>query len=97
MGAALAKLTAAMTTALRRPRLRILCFGDSLTAGYASYGAVHHPYEEKLEQMLAMAFPDLRVETVEDGVSGATVKYQFQTRMNAQCKPLFACGRRREV
>ncbi len=68
-----------------RPKLRILCFGDSLTAGYASWGAVHHPYNGKMEEMLSMAFPDLTIETEEDGVSGATVKSGFQTRMNAQC------------
>jgi lysophospholipase L1-like esterase len=79
MGALLAKMAA------RRPRLRVLCFGDSLTAGYTSHGAVHHPYEETLVQMLAMAFPDLKIETVEDGVSGATVKFGYQARMNAQC------------
>ncbi|KAK4127043.1 SGNH hydrolase [Parathielavia appendiculata] len=67
-----------------RPKLRILCFGDSLTAGYASWGAVHHPYNGMLEQMLSMAFPDLKIETVEDGLPGATVKSAFQTRMNAQ-------------
>ncbi|KAK4153553.1 SGNH hydrolase-type esterase domain-containing protein [Chaetomidium leptoderma] len=67
-----------------RPKLRILCFGDSLTAGYACYGTIHHPYNEKLEHMLCMAFPDLKIETAEDGVSGATVRNGFQTRMNAQ-------------
>ncbi|KAK4034061.1 SGNH hydrolase-type esterase domain-containing protein [Parachaetomium inaequale] len=67
-----------------RPRLRILCFGDSLTAGYASWGAIHHPYNEMLESMLSMAFPDLKIVTAEDGLSGATVKHGFQTRMNAQ-------------
>jgi lysophospholipase L1-like esterase len=78
MGALLAKMAG-------RPKLRILCFGDSLTAGYASWGAIHHPYNERMEQMLSMAFPDRKIETVEDGLSGATVKHGFQTRMNAQC------------
>ena len=78
MGKLLSKMTS-------RPKLRILCFGDSLTAGYASWGAVHHPYNAKMEEMLSMAFPDLAVETEEDGVSGATVKFGFQPRMDAQC------------
>jgi lysophospholipase L1-like esterase len=69
-----------------RPKLRILCFGDSLTAGFSSWGAIYHPYQEKLEHMLCMAFPDLKIETVEDGLSGATVKSAFQTRMNQQCR-----------
>lgn len=78
MGSLLAKMST-------RPKLRILCFGDSLTAGYSCWGTIFHPYQEKLEHMLTMAFPDLKIETVEDGVSGASVKFGFQTRMNAQC------------
>lgn len=78
MGSLLAKMSG-------RPKLRILCFGDSLTAGYSSWGAVFHPYSEKLEHMLSMAFPDLKIETVEDGVSGDTVKFGFLGRMNEQC------------
>jgi len=77
MGAILAKMTA-------RPKLRILCFGDSLTAGYSSWGSVHHPYNEVLENMLSMAYPDLKIVTAEDGMSGSTVKHGFQTRMNEQ-------------
>jgi lysophospholipase L1-like esterase len=68
-----------------RPKLRILCFGDSLTAGYSGLGTVFHPYNEKLEQMLAMAFPHLDIETVEDGLSGATVLAGFRPRMVDQC------------
>lgn len=64
-----------------RPKLRVLCFGDSLTAGYSGMGAVHHPYNVKLEQMLAMAFPDLTIATVEDGVPGALVKFGFKERL----------------
>ncbi|EAQ89382.1 hypothetical protein CHGG_06001 [Chaetomium globosum CBS 148.51] len=70
-----------------RPRLRILCFGDSLTAGYSAWGAIHHPYNEMLENMVSMAYPDLDVATVEDGVSGATVEHGFQTRIKAQFSP----------
>ncbi len=95
MGTPLSKLKLLPKPLLRmaapRPKLRILCFGDSLTAGYASWGAVHHPYEGRMAEMLAMAFPDLAVETEEDGVSGATVKSGFLTRMNSQCGLLFVC------
>jgi lysophospholipase L1-like esterase len=79
MGSLLAKMST-------RPKLRVLCFGDSLTAGYSSLGSVYHPYQEKLEHMLCMAFPDLKIETVEDGLSGSTVTFGFQTRMNEQCR-----------
>jgi lysophospholipase L1-like esterase len=68
-----------------RPKLRILCFGDSLTAGYASMGCVYHPYRLKLEQMLEMAFPDTDVETVDDGRPGDTVKFGFLSRMQKNC------------
>lgn len=69
-----------------RPRLlRILCFGDSLTAGYSALGAVHHPYHGRMEQMLAMAFPHVRVEVAEDGESGETVTHMFGGRMEARC------------
>ena len=65
--------------------MRILCFGDSLTAGYSSMGAIYHPYTEMLVQFLEMAFPELNVETVEDGMPGSVVKYQFVTRMQGNC------------
>lgn len=68
--------------------IRILCFGDSLTAGYSCMGAVHHPYEEKLAQMVEMAFPECDVQSVEDGVSGDLVGKRglFLARMKRQCK-----------
>lgn len=68
-----------------RPKLRILCLGDSLTAGYSAMGAIHHPYSAKLEQMAAMAFPHLDIETVEDGLSGAPVSTAFLSRMQNHC------------
>ncbi|KAL2262307.1 hypothetical protein VTK26DRAFT_1811 [Humicola hyalothermophila] len=70
-----------------RPKLRVLCFGDSLTAGFSSRGAIHHPYSKKLEEMLAMAFPDLKIVTVADGLSGDTVKFGFQPRMEKHFMP----------
>jgi len=68
-----------------RPKLRVLCFGDSLTAGYAALGSIYHPYRLKLEQMLEMAFPDTDVETVDDGRPGDTVKFGFLSRMQRNC------------
>lgn len=69
--------------------LRILCFGDSLTAGYSGMGAVYHPYSETLEQMVAMAFPEYRIETVEDGKPGdlASSRGSFLSRMGKICEP----------
>ncbi|KAK3694125.1 SGNH hydrolase-type esterase domain-containing protein [Podospora appendiculata] len=68
-----------------RPKLRILCFGDSLTQGYSSMGAVLRPYATTLVQMLEMAFPELDIETVEDGAPGNTVKHGFLARMHGNC------------
>ncbi|KAK3330776.1 SGNH hydrolase-type esterase domain-containing protein [Apodospora peruviana] len=70
-----------------RQKLRILCFGDSLTAGYSSMGAIYHTYETMLVQFLEMAFPELDVETVEDGVPGSVVKYDFKSRMEEHFDP----------
>ncbi|KAL2160944.1 hypothetical protein VTH06DRAFT_8656 [Thermothelomyces fergusii] len=67
-----------------RPSLRVLCFGDSLTAGYSHWGRVYHPYNGMLENMLSMAYPGLKITTVEDGLSGSTVKHEFLRRMNTQ-------------
>ena len=80
--------TAAM--APREPptkKIRILCFGDSLTAGYSRMGSVYHPYSEKLVQMVEMAFPEYEVESVEDGVPGDLVSGRgtFLSRMERQC------------
>lgn len=69
-----------------RQKLRILCFGDSLTAGYTMLGAAYHEYADMLVQLLEMAFPDMEVETVVDGEPGDTVKYGFLPRMQENCE-----------
>ena len=72
-----------------RQPLRILCVGDSLTAGYTAMGTRFHPYSKKLKEMVAMAFPDLDVETVTDGLSGDTVSFgSFQSRVQRKCASL---------
>lgn len=38
-------------------RVSILCFGNSLTAGYYQFGLDYHPYAWKLESRLKAAFP----------------------------------------
>ncbi|KAK4171619.1 SGNH hydrolase-type esterase domain-containing protein [Triangularia setosa] len=69
-----------------RQKLRILCFGDSLTAGYSYLGSSYHPYHVKMDQMLAMAFPDYEITTDERGKPGDVVKTGFLTRMQ-ECFP----------
>ncbi|CCC06092.1 hypothetical protein SMACR_00309 [Sordaria macrospora] len=54
-------------------KLRILCFGDSLTEGYSGWGSRFTPYSTKLGEMLRMAFPDVEMEIVTDGLSGDLV------------------------
>ncbi|KAL5940610.1 hypothetical protein ACKVV1_008276 [Pyricularia oryzae] len=51
-------------------KLRILCFGDSLTSGYSRSGLASHPYDERLVQDLKVARPELEIETTEDGRPG---------------------------
>ncbi|KAK5655390.1 hypothetical protein OQA88_5660 [Cercophora sp. LCS_1] len=77
----------AAVAAPAQQKLRVLCFGDSLTAGFASWGLEFHPYRLKLQQMLEMAFPDLEIEVVEDGLSGDTVKHGFLSRMQRHFPP----------
>lgn len=52
-----------------RPTLRILCIGDSLTAGYTSSARLH-PYATRLSARLSQAFPSLAVVVDLDGVPG---------------------------
>ncbi|KAH7163174.1 SGNH hydrolase-type esterase domain-containing protein [Dactylonectria estremocensis] len=66
--------------------LRILCFGDSLTSGFFSYGMESHPYSLKLEDRLTGARPDLNVQTVTSGVPGDVATFQrFIDRMSTEC------------
>ena len=75
-------------------KLRILCFGDSLTEGYSAWGTRFTPYSTKLGDMLRMAFPDVEVEIVTDGRSGDLVvedKGNFLYRFRRHCKLSLAC------
>lgn len=69
--------------------LRILCFGDSLTAGYHSWGTAYHPYSEMLESKLAAAFPNREVTVRENGMPGEVVTLgAFVPRLQDECKCL---------
>lgn len=68
-----------------RRSLRVLCFGDSLTAGFSSYGTVFHPYAEALEEKLAAAFPDTDVTVIENGMPGEIVSTEaFSRRLESE-------------
>lgn len=56
--------------------LSVLCFGDSLTSGYFSWGLGEHPYALKLEDKLTGAFPDVAVMVVADGLPGDVASFE---------------------
>ncbi|TQS34495.1 hypothetical protein Golomagni_05119 [Golovinomyces magnicellulatus] len=53
--------------------LNILCFGDSLTAGFSHVGAPDHPYGLSLETSLRAKFPELNVTVDVQGRGGDLV------------------------
>ena len=65
--------------------LRILCFGDSLTAGYTSYGWEFHPYADHLRAGLqhSLSTPDIEVDVA--GLSGDQVQGSYLPRIKAKC------------
>ncbi|KAL8417486.1 hypothetical protein RB594_001234 [Gaeumannomyces avenae] len=71
---------------MARNKLRILCFGDSLTAGYASLGTVYRPYSEQMVELLRPALPDVEIETVVDGRPGDTTT-GFLSRLDPHFGP----------
>jgi len=72
-------------TATRTP-LSILCFGDSLTEGYSSYGMCFTPYSSTLLEHLSTVISDQYEITIDtDGVSGESVTAGFLKRMRRQC------------
>ncbi|KAF2157443.1 SGNH hydrolase [Myriangium duriaei CBS 260.36] len=68
-------------------KLYILCFGNSLTAGYYNMGLGEHPYAIKLAQTVTKMLPDYEVETVVEGRPGDMVlkgRGAFLQRMQEQ-------------
>ena len=65
--------------------LRILCFGDSLTAGYTSYGWEFYPYADHLRVGLQhmLSTPDIQVDV--DGFSGDQVQGNYLARIKRKC------------
>lgn len=53
--------------------LRILCFGDSLTAGYSGYGYFHYPYASRIRKKLKEELPDTDTTVDVSGLSGDRV------------------------
>ena len=67
--------------------LRILAFGNSLTAGYTSYGLTYHPYAGELRSTLQKYLPSTNIVIDVDGLSGDLVSPpgRFLDRIRAKC------------
>jgi hypothetical protein len=74
--------------------LRILCLGDSLTAGYTAFGTTFTPYAGVMKDALQAWFNKraerrsdrIMVETVVDGVSGDLIDGgTFRRRIEKRC------------
>lgn len=73
--------------------LRILCFGDSLTAGWSVWGTRLDPYSEHLQAPLERLLWSTNVIVDVDGVAGDRViapPGQYLRRMNARCEKAIA-------
>jgi hypothetical protein len=69
--------------------LHILCFGDSLTAGYSKAGALYHPYAIALESSLKKALPSVNITIDNQGWNGDQITSPpgiFLPRMIKLCK-----------
>ncbi|CEG64996.1 hypothetical protein RMATCC62417_01875 [Rhizopus microsporus] len=64
----------------RTERVKVLCFGDSITKGYCRYGNEYYPYPIYLEQMFAQDYPSLQIDFVECGRDGERVVKQMEKR-----------------
>lgn len=68
-------------------KLRILCLGASLVAGYSCYGAVHHPFSTNMVKMIRIIEPTVDIEAIVDGLPGDKVTSgRFAQRMQSHCK-----------
>ena len=65
--------------------LRILCFGDSLTAGYTMCGYEHYPYADHLRVGLEHMLCSSQIDVEVAGLSGDQVRGQYLGRIQAKC------------
>ncbi|KAL9605345.1 MAG: hypothetical protein Q9179_001473 [Wetmoreana sp. 5 TL-2023] len=67
--------------------LRILCFGDSLTAGYSGYGYFHYPYAKQIRERLKEALPTTELTVDVSGLSGdRVIDGLFLRRIQGMCE-----------
>lgn len=66
--------------------IRILCFGDSLTAGYSGYGYFHYPYAKQIQAKLKEHMLEKKPIVDVAGRSGdRVVDGLFLKRMKGMC------------
>jgi lysophospholipase L1-like esterase len=67
--------------------INILCFGDSLTAGYSDYGMTNTPYGPWMVDLLEGAWPERVVHISVAGQSGDLVgpPGRFLNRLTKKC------------
>lgn len=73
-------------------RVSILCFGNSLTAGYYQFGLDYHPYAWKLESRLKTAFPSHTFLVNAEGLPGDLAigpPGRFLPRIQEKCMSIF--------
>ena len=69
--------------------LNILCFGDSLTAGWSHGGTVYHPYADGMLSFLEKSLPSFNFTADVQGVPGDQVTSPpggFLPRMDILCR-----------
>ena len=77
-------------------RLKILCFGDSLTAGYTKMGLAQYPYADFLEPYLARLVPSTKSTIDVSGLPGDRVVGSggmFLSRMQNRCEKAISEGK----
>mmetsp|Transcript_15159 Transcript_15159/g.34532 ORF Transcript_15159/g.34532 Transcript_15159/m.34532 type:complete len:439 (+) Transcript_15159:90-1406(+) len=72
-------------------RARLLCYGDSNTAGFCSNGARFEPYAQSLSKELGKQ--GCAVDIVLNGSNGLTTQEMLQNLGNPMLKDVVACGR----
>ena len=71
--------------------IHILCFGDSITTGYARWDKEYHPYAWKMLELLKDSLSSTNITTDIQGLIGdqvVTPPGGYLTRMSILCKPL---------
>lgn len=73
---------------MKMEEIKILCFGDSLTAGYSDYGMTMTPYGLWMIDKLEAHWPENTVNVVIEGMSGDLVgpPGSFLRRLTKKCR-----------